>query len=380
MLPEPARQPGVDARSQTRGQLPPDEVPPSLRAAVRPEPRRAAARPRRVESLARRPRPSSVRGRSGGRARADAVPERIDGAAEGRAVRRRRSTRSRSLALSYLLRPDDWAGVVDRARVRRCGERAEERVGAGARRDRRAAAGPVEQAEQAQRELRASHRVQVATAARRRSARCAAGCGGSPTAACGAPRARSRSCATPSPPARRRRPSRGRPLKEVRRLRGTVAALEGWPRAVVRRARRRTRRRCAPGCCWRRLLDAAGGLQRELGLPPSSGSPATGWRPRWRRRGSGRGGRPGAAAVTPGRLAQYLAMPRARLLVDGYNVTKTVWPTPRLEVQRSRLLDPAGRARGAHRRGDHGRLRRRRHPRSVARAARRAGGVQPRRA
>ena len=31
-------------------------------------------------------------------------------------------------------------------------------------------------------------------------------------------------------------------------------------------------------------------------------------------------------------------MPRARLLVDGYNVSKAAWPTSSLEAQRIRLL------------------------------------------
>ena len=32
-------------------------------------------------------------------------------------------------------------------------------------------------------------------------------------------------------------------------------------------------------------------------------------------------------------------MPRARLIVDGYNVSKTAWPTSSLEAQRIRLLN-----------------------------------------
>ncbi len=37
-------------------------------------------------------------------------------------------------------------------------------------------------------------------------------------------------------------------------------------------------------------------------------------------------------------LEQDLAMPRSRLVVDGYNVTKAAWPTAPLEAQRSRLM------------------------------------------
>ena len=42
--------------------------------------------------------------------------------------------------------------------------------------------------------------------------------------------------------------------------------------------------------------------------------------------------------MTPALLEQYLAMPRARLVVDGYNVSKTAWPQSSLEAQRIRLL------------------------------------------
>jgi predicted RNA-binding protein with PIN domain len=37
-------------------------------------------------------------------------------------------------------------------------------------------------------------------------------------------------------------------------------------------------------------------------------------------------------------LEQLLALPRAHMIVDGYNVTKTAWPELSLERQRDRLL------------------------------------------
>jgi predicted RNA-binding protein with PIN domain len=43
-------------------------------------------------------------------------------------------------------------------------------------------------------------------------------------------------------------------------------------------------------------------------------------------------------SADPSLLEQYLALPRVRLLVDGYNVSKQAWPTSSLEVQRSRLV------------------------------------------
>ncbi|MFJ6630234.1 NYN domain-containing protein [Streptomyces sp. NPDC091376] len=87
------------------------------------------------------------------------------------------------------------------------------------------------------------------------------------------------------------------------------------------------------------VLDAASGLRRELALPPVSLHPAD-----------------TVDAVEPGRMTpkdiaaralsetdpalldQLLALPQVHLLVDGYNVTKTGYPTMPLEKQRLRLL------------------------------------------
>ncbi|WP_443072057.1 NYN domain-containing protein [Streptomyces sp. WMMC1477] len=87
------------------------------------------------------------------------------------------------------------------------------------------------------------------------------------------------------------------------------------------------------------VLDAAQGLRRELALPPASQHPAD-----------------TVEAVEPGRMSpkdvahralseedpalldQLLALPQVHLLVDGYNVTKTGYPTLPLEKQRLRLL------------------------------------------
>ncbi|WP_327266748.1 NYN domain-containing protein [Streptomyces sp. NBC_01232] len=87
------------------------------------------------------------------------------------------------------------------------------------------------------------------------------------------------------------------------------------------------------------VLDAAQGLRRELALPPLSTRPAD-----------------TVEAVEPGRMTpkdiaaralsetdpalldQLLALPQAHLVVDGYNVTKTGYPTMPLEKQRLRLL------------------------------------------
>lgn len=95
----------------------------------------------------------------------------------------------------------------------------------------------------------------------------------------------------------------------------------------------------------RLLLDAvvasAQGLQRELGLRPAEGvSPAE----RYEADLVGEGSRTTTAAGSlgagsPALLEQLLAMPRARLVVDGYNVTKQTWASSSLEVQRMRLVN-----------------------------------------
>ncbi|MGV9310968.1 NYN domain-containing protein [Streptomyces sp. NPDC003691] len=87
------------------------------------------------------------------------------------------------------------------------------------------------------------------------------------------------------------------------------------------------------------VLDAAQGLRRELALPPASLHPAD-----------------TVDAVAPGRMSpkdiaaralsetdpalldQLLSLPQVHLVVDGYNVTKTGYPTMPLEKQRLRLL------------------------------------------
>ncbi|MCM2392469.1 NYN domain-containing protein [Streptomyces albipurpureus] len=127
---------------------------------------------------------------------------------------------------------------------------------------------------------------------------------------------------------------------EARRLRARLGEAE----AAVEAARRAGREgRSVEDMRLRLLLDtvldAAQGLRRELALPPASIRPAD-----------------LVDAVEPGRLSpkdiasralsetdpalldQLLALPQAHLVVDGYNVTKTGYPTMPLEKQRLRLL------------------------------------------
>ncbi|MGA5418915.1 NYN domain-containing protein [Streptomyces lavendulocolor] len=127
---------------------------------------------------------------------------------------------------------------------------------------------------------------------------------------------------------------------ETRRLKARLGETEAALEASRRAAREG---RSVEDMRLRLLLDtvleAAQGLRRELALPPVSVHPAD-----------------TVDAVEPGRMSpkdiaaralsetdpalldQLLALPQAHLVVDGYNVTKTGYPTMPLEKQRLRLL------------------------------------------
>ncbi len=133
---------------------------------------------------------------------------------------------------------------------------------------------------------------------------------------------------------------RARADSEARRLRTRLAeaeeALEAGRRAV-REGRSLTDMRLR--LLLDTVLESAQGLRRELALPPAALRPAE-----------------TVDAVTPGDVSpqevahralaeddpalldQLLALPQVHLVVDGYNVTKTGYPSMPLEKQRLRLL------------------------------------------
>ncbi|PJE98612.1 RNA-binding protein [Streptomyces carminius] len=127
---------------------------------------------------------------------------------------------------------------------------------------------------------------------------------------------------------------------EARRLRARLAEAESALEAGRRAAREgRSVADMRLRLLLDTVLDAAQGLRRELALPPVAHRPAE-----------------GVEAVEPGRMTpkdiarralaeddpalldQLLALPQAHLVVDGYNVTKTGYPSLPLEKQRLRLL------------------------------------------
>ena len=127
---------------------------------------------------------------------------------------------------------------------------------------------------------------------------------------------------------------------EVRRLRTRLADLEkdlGAARRVERASKvgETVRARLLVDT----LVEAAQGLRRELGLPAVERLPAdtvaADVAEQGARTSSGRRSLP---VDDPALLEELLRLPRAHLVVDGYNVTKTTWPELPLERQRDRLI------------------------------------------
>jgi predicted RNA-binding protein with PIN domain len=129
--------------------------------------------------------------------------------------------------------------------------------------------------------------------------------------------------------------------RELRKLRARITELE-----AVEHAARRTagQERELASVRTRLLLDtvieAAGGLRRELALPPGG---------ELRPADTVAGVEPTTAPVgrsapddDPALFDELLALPQVHLIVDGYNVTKTAWPNSPLQSQRQRLVTALG--------------------------------------
>lgn len=129
---------------------------------------------------------------------------------------------------------------------------------------------------------------------------------------------------------------------EVRRLRAQVEELQaaaGQSRSQVRAEREEVSARAR--LLLDTVLEAAAGLRRELALPAATSTPgeraeaemAEAAEPVTEAAQRATGG-----PVSPAVLEQLLARPRCRLIVDGYNVTKTAYASSTLEAQRTRLV------------------------------------------
>jgi predicted RNA-binding protein with PIN domain len=129
--------------------------------------------------------------------------------------------------------------------------------------------------------------------------------------------------------------------RELRRLKARVAELEEVEQAVRRTAgQERELASVRLRLLLDTVLDAAGGLRRELALPPAGNlRPAdtvAGVEPAQAPVGRA------APADDPALLDELLALPQVHLVVDGYNVTKTAWPSMPLHSQRQRLVTALG--------------------------------------
>jgi predicted RNA-binding protein with PIN domain len=132
---------------------------------------------------------------------------------------------------------------------------------------------------------------------------------------------------------------------EVRRLRGRLADAEaaaGANRQAASQARQADDARL-----WLLLEtigQAASGLRRELALRPASVLPADLVAAEAAQRPDGQAvvGPRALDADDPARLDQLLGLPKAHLVVDGYNVTKSGFGEISLEQQRGRLISGLG--------------------------------------
>ncbi|WP_030443262.1 NYN domain-containing protein [Actinoplanes subtropicus] len=132
---------------------------------------------------------------------------------------------------------------------------------------------------------------------------------------------------------------------EVRRLKARLAEAETM--AATGKQSVKDARAADDARLWlliETIGQAASGLRRELALGPSEKLPAdfvadaAADRP-----GSPERSRARAQDTDdPGRLDQLLALPRAHLIVDGYNVTKRGFAEMSLEQQRKRLITGLG--------------------------------------
>lgn len=238
-------------------------------------------------------------------------------------------------AVLWLSRPDGWEAAYAEALGR--AERAvEPRDTSEKERLRRR----LDAAEQANRDLRAEHKaaleeLKAENATLRRKL-------GEARAAQRTAAADSESLASAAEEARARAEAAAAQAEaETRRLRGRLDDLQ----AQLAAARRDVRSGKDEATVRARmlldtLLEAGQGLRRELALPTVTGVPAD----RVEEDVAQAGTRDSTAAgsLGPGSqalLEQYLTMPRARLIVDGYNVSKAAWPESSLEAQRIRLLN-----------------------------------------
>lgn len=334
-LPEPVRQRVLSMAAQALGAMPSTDIPAPLR-------RFASFAPARRAKLS-----ASVLGPAldtdehfrrlvAHEARRE-HPEIGDAVAESRALPA--ADPAEVAAMAYLLRPDDWEARV--------AEAAQVVPAAGNRVDEGAVERATEQLDQARTELRQTRerlrsqlnelKAENTTLRRklndaRQKAAAAQEEAGQRTA---------EAAAADERVAAARAEAEAEAERELRRLRSRITELENAEHAVRRSAGQdRELASVRLRLLLDTVLDAAGGLRRELGLPPPSGE--------LRPADTVEGVEPEAAVGRtapdddPALLDELLSLPQVHLIVDGYNVTKTAWPTLPLQTQRQRLVTALG--------------------------------------
>ncbi|MEU4389082.1 NYN domain-containing protein [Kribbella sp. NPDC023855] len=129
--------------------------------------------------------------------------------------------------------------------------------------------------------------------------------------------------------------------RELRKLRARITELEAVEHAARRTAgQEREMASTRTRLLLDTLVEAAGGLRRELALPPGG---------ELRPADTVAGVEPSNAPVgrtapddDPALFDELLALPQVHLIIDGYNVTKTAWPNSPLHSQRQRLVTALG--------------------------------------
>jgi predicted RNA-binding protein with PIN domain len=328
-LPESVRQRVIALAADVLGALAPDETPPPLKAVARFT---AAKRAKlggaaiaaalesdavfrgRVLEAARTAHPGLVEAVSAGRPPPAADPADV-------------------ATVAFLLRPDGWTDLVAAAgdSARRTGDeaRAAREAAAAVRLREQLSAVRAEAREGRERSKAEIDRLKAENAALRghlNEARTQVATSVDAGRAAAAESARAVSVAESG---------RAGAEAEARRLRARLAEVEQALEGARRAGREgRSLETARLGLLLDTLAEAAAGLRRELALPASTVRPADTVDAREPAPASA-GGRPGDDPAT---LDDLLSLPQAHLIVDGYNVTKSAWPTMPLQAQRNRLV------------------------------------------
>lgn len=332
-LPERVRSRVVDLAADCLGRMPDDDVPPSLKriASFTPNRRGKLAGNQILGVLSRDP---VFRQRLADELRAR-LPEVVTAIEDQDAMSDANGDLMDRAAVAYLLGRPDWASVVDSAAQDEAREPPQFEATRQVERLQRQLDTVLEDAKAARRRSR-----DQVTDLKRQNAELRHKLGETRTRARAAEESAARAEATVVEVTAAAGAAASGHEAELRRMRSRIEELES-ELATVRRAERAERGSEAlrARLLLDTLLDTAQGLRRELALPAVSTTPADEVEAHIAEEGSRTSSGHGSlTSDDPVLLDQLLALPRAHLIVDGYNVTKSAWPDLSLERQRDRLL------------------------------------------